>query len=210
MSQVTTFTPYYASDEAYALTAMYDDLEDGTSHSVGLNITVRAGFLHTVVMEALANNPVGSSGDSIEMTADYALSFTTQLADQDTNPIEAGVLTWLHVNEDTGEMTDITTALLLNNMNWDASTVGNYSIHAYSISGSGFNITDSVQISVLQGRAVSLSVDESTTIPVAGDMVTLQITGTDADGNTFPQNVQWSENMNPVTTLTEVEGELGA
>ena len=210
MSQVTTFTPYYASDEAYTLTAMYDDLEDGTSHSVGLNITVRAGFLHTVVMEAVANNPVGSSGDNIEMTADYALSFTTQLADQDTNPIEASVLTWLHVNEDTGEMTDITTALLLNNMNWDASTVGNYSIHAYSISGSGFNITDSVQISVLQGRAVSLSVDASTTTPVAGDMVTLQITGTDADGNTFPQNVQWSENMNPVTTLAEVEGELGA
>ena len=211
MSQTTTFTPYYASTEAYMLTATYDVWEDGSEmHSVGLNITVNPGVLHTVVVQALANNPVGSSGDDIEMTADYAITFAAQLADQDTNPIEAGVLTWLHVDEATGATTDITTALLLNAMTWEATSVGNYSIHAYSISGSGFNITDSVRITVLQGTAVSVAVDASTTAPVAGDLVTLQITGTDSDGNTFPQNVQWSENMNPVPTLTEVEGEVGA
>ena len=193
------------------LTAEYDALANGSpALSVGVNITVNPGVLHTLTVEAVANNPVGSTGDRIEMTADYALTFTTQLADQDANTIPAEVLTWLHVDEDTGVTTDITTALLLNSMTWEATTVGNFSIHAYAISGSGFNITDSVQVVVLHGTAVSVAVDASTTAPVAGDFVTLQITGTDSDGNTFPQNVQWSENMSPVTTLTEVEGETGS
>ena len=210
-SQATTFTPYFSSAEAYMLTAEYDALANGSpALSVGVNITVNPGVLHTLTVEAVANNPVGSTGDRIEMTADYALTFTTQLADQDANTIPAEVLTWLHVDEDTGVTTDITTALLLNSMTWEATTVGNFSIHAYAISGSGFNITDSVQVVVLHGTAVSVAVDASTTAPVAGDFVTLQITGTDSDGNTFPQNVQWSENMSPVTTLTEVEGETGS
>ena len=41
----------------------------------------------------------------------------------------------------------------------------------------------------------------STLSPVAGDTVNIQVTGTDADGNEFPQNVEWTENGAQVPTL---------
>jgi len=205
--EATTFSPYYAYAEPYVLTAAYDD--GTTLHAVSMNITVGHGVLYTVLVDALANNPVGASGDTIQLTADYAVGFTTVLQDEDENPIDAGELTWLITDESSGETTDITTALLLNNMMWEASAVGNYTITAYSISGSGFNVSDTVAITVLSGTAVTVAVDASTTTPVAGDIVSLTVTGTDSDGNTFPQNVQWAENMNPIATLTDVEGEIG-
>ena len=166
-------------------------------------------MLYTVSVNGLANNPVGASGDTIQLSADYGVGFTTVLQDEDENPIDANELTWLLTDASSGDVTDITTALLLNNMMWEATTVGNYTITAYSISGSGFNVSDSVAITVLNGVAVSVTVDASTTTPVAGDIVSLTVTGRDSDGNTFPQNVQWSEEMNPIETLTDVEGEVG-
>ncbi len=205
--EATTFSPYYAYAEPYVLTAAYDD--GTTLHAVSINITVGHGVLYTVLVDALANNPVGASGDTIQLTADYAVGFTTVLQDEDENPIDAGELTWLITDESSGETTDITTALLLNDMMWEATTVGNYTITAYSISDSGFNVSDSVAITVLSGQAEILTVEVSSTTPVAGDIVSLTVTGTDSDGNTFPQNVQWAENMNPVATLTDVEGEIG-
>jgi len=39
------------------------------------------------------------------------------------------------------------------------------------------------------------------TNPTAGDRVDIQVTGTDADGNTFAQNVEWTENGGSVATL---------
>lgn len=205
--EATTFSPYYAYAEPYVLTAAY---HDGTTlHSVALNITVGHGVLYTVSVDGLANNPVGASGDTIQLSADYGIGFTAVLQDEDENPIDAGELTWLLTDASSGDITDITTALLLNNMMWEATTVGNYTVTGYSISGSGFNISDSVSITVLSGVAVSVAVDASTTTPVAGDIVSLTVTGTDSDGNTFPQNVQWSEAMNPIETLTDVEGDVG-
>ena len=198
----TTFTPYFASDEAYTLTAAYDD--GVTVHAVAINITVDHGFLHTVSIRGTANNPDATTGAVIEMTSDYAVDFSSELYDADNNRIDAGTLSWLQVDLDTGETVDLTTDLLLNDMRWEATKVGEYSIQAYSVSGTGFNITDSITIRVLHGVAVTVSADASLTNPTAGDVVDIQITGTDADGNQFDQNVAWTEDGGPVPTLNIV------
>ena len=89
-------------------------------------------------------------------------------------------------------------------MVWSARTVGEWTIEAYSISGTGFNISDSVTITVLHGVAVTVNAELSSTSPVAGDRVEIQVTGTDFDGNQFAQNVEWSENGLSVATLSVI------
>lgn len=196
----TTFTPYFASEDAYTLTASYDD---GTKvHSVGINMTVDHGFLHTVSIRGTANNAAASTGAVFEITSDYAVDFLSDLYDADTNRIDSGELIWLEVNVATGQTNDITTQLLLDEMRWDATTVGEWRIEAYSISGTGFNISDSITVKVLHGVAVTVAADLSTTTPTAGDRVDIQVTGTDSDGNQFPQNVEWTENGGAVSTLS--------
>jgi len=203
----TTFTPYFASDDAYMLIATYDD--GTTVHEVAINMTVDHGFLHTVSIRGTANNPDATTGAVFEMTADYAVDFLSDLYDADNNRIDSGTLSWIEVNEATGEITDITTDLLLNDMRWDATRVGEWTIEAYSISGTGFNISDSITITVLHGVAVTVAADASITTPTAGDRVDIQVTGTDADGNQFAQNVVWTEDGASVPTLniiTETDG----
>ena len=195
----TTFTPYFASEEAYTLSATYYD--GTTSHVVAINMTVDHGFLHTVSIRGTANNADATTGAVFEMTADYAVDFLSDLYDADNNRIDSGTLTWVEVNEATGQVRDITTDLLLNEMRWEATTVGEWTIQAYSISGTGFNISDSITITVLHGVAVTVAADASLTTPTAGDRVDILVTGTDADGNQFAQNVQWTEDGAPVPTL---------
>ena len=196
----TTFTPYYASDLPYTLIATYSDAE--TDLSVAINITVDHGMLNTVTIEGVANDPLRSTGAVIEMTSDYAIDFSSELFDTDNNRISSDELTWLEVNVDSGDVRDITTQLLLDEMRWEATTVGEWRIEAFSISGTGFNITDSVAITVLHGEAVTVAADLSTTSPTAGDRVDIQVTGTDADGNQFAQNVEWTEDGESVPTLS--------
>ncbi|MEK9651633.1 MAG: hypothetical protein VW102_05480, partial [Poseidonia sp.] len=196
----TTFTPYFASEDAYTLFASYDD--GTTVHAVAINMTVDHGFLHTVSIRGTANNPDATTGAVIEMTSDYAVDFTSELYDADNNRIDAGTLTWLLVDVASGDVTDITTDLLLNDMRWEATAVGEYTVQAYSISGTGFNISDSINLKVLHGVAVTVSADASLTNPTAGDNVDIQVTGTDADGNQFDQNVVWTEDGAPVPTLS--------
>ena len=109
----------------------------------------------------------------------------------------------------TGDVQDITTQLLLDGMRWEATTVGEWRIDAYSISGTGFNISDSVSITVLHGEAVTVAADLSTTSPTAGDRVDIQVTGTDADGNQFPQDVEWTEDGASVPTLSIITSSEG-
>lgn len=196
IGDATTFTPYYASDMPYTLSASYSDL------IVSINITVDHGMLNTVSIEGVANDPLRSTGAIIEMTSDFAIDFSSELFDTDNNRISSDELTWLEVNVDTGDVQDITTQLLLDDMRWEATTVGEWRIEAFSISGTGFNISDSVSITVLHGEAVTVAADLSTTSPTAGDRVDIQVTGTDADGNQFPQNVAWTENGADVPTLS--------
>ncbi|MBN29307.1 MAG: hypothetical protein CMB34_01400 [Euryarchaeota archaeon] len=196
----TTFSPYYASEEAYTLTATYVD--DQTDLSVAINITVGHGALHSVTMTGVANDALMSTGDEIELTADHAVDLSTELYDADNNPISADELTWLEVNVETGAVKDITTQLLLVNMRWEATSVGEYRLDTYSISETGFNVSDSIVVTVLHGEAVSVSAVLSTTTPTAGDRVDIQVTGTDADGNQFDQDVVWSEDGGTVATLS--------
>ncbi len=203
----TTFTPYYASDLPYMLTASYSDAN--TDLSVSINITVDHGMLNTVTVEAVANDPLQSTGAVIEITSDFAIDFTSELFDTDNNQISSDELTWLEVNVESGESRDITTQLLLDAMRWEATTVGEWRIEAYSISGTGFNISDSVSITVLHGEAVTVAADLSTTTPTAGDRVDIQVTGTDADGNQFAQDVAWTENGQTVPTLSIITSSEG-
>jgi len=137
----------------------------------------------------------------IEMTSDFAVDFLSELYDADNNRIDAATLTWLEVDVSSGAVRDITTELLLNDMRWEATTVGNWTIEAYSISGTGFNISDSITIKVLHGVAVTVVAEASLTNPTAGDRVDIRVTGYDADDNRFPQNVEWTENDGQVATM---------
>ena len=60
---------------------------------------------------------------------------------------------------------------------------------------------------MLHGVAVSVSSTMDTTAQDAGKEISIQITGTDADGNTFPQTVEWTENNSAVSDITAGEGE---
>ncbi len=198
----TTFTPYFASDDPYTLTATYDG--SSTLHAVSINMTVDHGFLHTVSIQGTANDPSRTTGAVLELTSDFAVDFLSDLYDADSNRIASDELVWVEVNVDTGDVQDITTQLLLDGMRWEASAVGEWRIDAYSISGTGFNISDSITITVLHGEAVTVEADVSLITPTAGDRVDIQVSGTDADGNQFAQDVEWTENGAAVPTLSVI------
>ena len=202
----TTFTPYFASEDPYTLTATYDD--GTTVHAVSINMTVDHGFLHTVSIEGTANDPDRSTGAVFELTSDYAVDFLSDLYDADNNRITSDGLTWVEINVATGDVQDITTQLLLDGMRWEATMVGEWRIEAYQVSGTGFNVSDSITITVVHGEAVTVSADVSLSTPTAGDRVDIQVTGTDADGNQFPQNVDWTEDGESVPNL-ERDHDLG-
>ena len=197
----TTFTPYFASDDPYTLTATYDD--GTTVHAVSINMTVDHGFLHTVTVQGTANDPDRTTGAVFELTSDYAVDFQSDLYDADSNRITSDGLTWIEVNVATGDVKDITTQLL-DEMRWEATTVGEWRIEAYQVSGTGFNISDSITLTVVHGEAVTVSADLSLSTPTAGDRVDIQVTGTDADGNQFAQNVEWTEDGQAVPTLNVI------
>ena len=54
-----------------------------------------------------------------------------------------------------------------------------------------------------------MAADLSTTTPTAGDRVDIQVTGTDADGNQFAQDVAWTENGQTVPTLSIITSSEG-
>ena len=208
VGDATTFSPYFASDDHYTLSATYFD---GTqSFTVFINVTVDHGFLHTVDITGTANNPDHDTGATFDMTADYSVDFLSDLYDADNNRIDSGELGWIEINEATGDVRDITTDLLLNNMRWEATEVGEWTISAFSISGTGFNISDSITITVYAGVAVVVDATLTDSNPVAGQLVEIQVRGTDSDGNEFDQNVEWTEDGSPVPTLSVIATETGS
>ena len=150
----TTFTPYYASDLPYTLIATYSDAE--TDLSVAINITVDHGMLNTVTIEGVANDPLRSTG-VIEMTRTMPLTSVPNCSIQLTTRF-FDELTWVGVAW-IRRRSRHATQLLLDEMRWEATTVGEWRIEAFSISGTGFNITDSVAITVLHGEAVTVAAD---------------------------------------------------
>ena len=69
-------------------------------------------------------------------------------------------------------------------------------------------MTAKFDISVGHGVPISLSLQQSVSTQDAGNFVDLQVTGTDSDGNQFPQQVVWLENNGPAynTNGTNTEG----
>ncbi|MDP6363040.1 MAG: hypothetical protein QF633_07410, partial [Candidatus Poseidoniaceae archaeon] len=193
-----TFQPYLSSEDAYTIFAVYDD--GAMVHEVSLFVEVSQGDLISTTLSALASD--GTTGDTFVLTADEYIDFSASLADQDTNSIDPSTLRWVVIDEATDETVDITSSLVLDNMRWQATSVGNYTIAGYAISDAGYNISDSVSVTILHGVAVSVESTVDTFAQDAGKEISIQITGTDSDGNTFPQTVEWTENSSSVDDIS--------
>lgn len=186
----TTFVPYYASSSPYLISANYDD--GIMVHNIALNATVSHGVLTDVLVNSISSDD--DTSGTYDLTADGWIDFSAELTDLDKNTIDSTILRWILIAESDGQETDITDFLMANSMRWQASDIGNFTIKATNLSDSGYEVSDSVSISVVHGQAVSLLASEDASTATAGYQITIAITGTDSDGNTFPQNVNWLEN----------------
>jgi len=194
----TTFVPYLASTEPYSITATYDD--GSLVHEVSIYVTVSHGDLDSVDMTATGSD--GTPNTAFDITADEFIDFTVELYDLDMNPIDPSVLVWYLTNLDSGESEIITDYLLNDNLRWNASLVGNWSISASAVNDAGYNVSDSVTMTILHGQAILVSAELDTAAQTAGGEITMIVTGQDADGNIFPQLVEWSENGVPVENIS--------
>jgi len=189
-SDQTTFVPYHASAAQYTITATYDD--GNTIHTISIYATVAHGILTNIDLSSISSEDDVSG--NYDITSDDWIEFSAELSDLDQNPIDSTILRWLLTEESSGEVIDITDELVANGMRWEAELIGNYTIKAFNNSQSGYEIGDSVSITVHHGRAVLLLANEDANTATAGYVITIEITGEDNDGNVFPQNVEWQEN----------------
>ena len=189
LSDETEFMPVLSSTTAYIVRAEYTF--DGQLFSEIVNVEVSEGIIQVFTMSSIASN--GDTGTVYNISADESIDFSVSLSDGDLNPLDVNVLTWLFEDMDTGVVSDISTSLIADNYQWDATTVGNYRLLAYIENADGFNYSRSVDISVRHGIAISLDHVLNTFDEDAGESIDISITGTDSDGNTFPQNVDWIE-----------------
>ncbi|MEC7180721.1 MAG: hypothetical protein VXW36_04950, partial [Candidatus Thermoplasmatota archaeon] len=188
-SDETEFMPVLASATAYVVRAEYT--YGGQLFSEIVNVEVSEGIIQVFTMNTIASN--GDTGTEYNISADHSIDFSVALSDGDLNPLSVDVLTWLFEDTDSGIVTDITSDIVADGYQWEATTVGNYRMLAYVENADGFNYTRSVDISVYHGIAVSLEHELNTFDEDAGEEIDITITGTDSDGNTFPQDVEWIE-----------------
>lgn len=184
------FMAEYASLSQYTITATYDD--GNMIHTISIYATVSHGVLTDIDLSSISSEDDVSS--EYDITSDDWIDFSAELSDFENNPIDSSILRWSLTEESSGEVTDITDELVANGMRWEAELIGNYTIKAFNNSQSGYEIGDSVSITVHHGRAVILSAIGDANTATAGFEITITITGEDSDGNTFPQNVEWQEN----------------
>ena len=189
LSDETEFMPILSSSTAYVIRAEYTF--NGQLFSEVVNVEVSEGIIQVFTMNTIASN--GDTGTVYNISADHSIDFSVSLSDGDLNPLDVDVLTWLFEDIDSGETTDMTTEFVAGGYQWDATTVGNYRILAFVENADGFNYTRSVDISVYHGVAVSLDHELNTFDEDAGESIDITITGTDSDGNTFAQDVEWME-----------------
>ena len=189
-SDQTTFVPYHASTSPYMITATYDD--GNVIHEISINATVSHGVLTSIDFSSISSDDeTGLS--AYDLTADDWIDFAASLSDSDQNPIDSSILKWILTDESTGEEYDITDDIQ-NQGRWQAQWVGNFTIKAFNHSDSGYEVSDYVSITIHHGQAVSLLATVDANTATAGYEITISVTGTDSDGNTFPQNVEWQEN----------------
>ena len=201
----TMFVPVFSSQSAYTLVATYTD--ENITLEVELDIGVTQGELVSVTLlqpvELIQN-----------IDADNSLQFVPQLADSDGNLIDISIITYTLEEYDSAEFesvistTNITDIIVGNGGLWEASSEGYWTITAWAISESSYNISQTVSITVEHGDAVSVDIDVVADTAKAGDIYTLTITGTDNDGNTFLESVLWTQNNKAVPAST-IEGGSG-
>ena len=189
LSDETEFRPIKASTTAYVIRAEYTS--NGQLFSEIVSVEVSVGTIQFFTMDSVASN--GDTGTNLEITADESITFDPSLSDGDLNEIGNGVLTWQFEDIDSGEIVNLTAELVANGYQWEATTVGTYRISAFVENTNGFNYTRSVEISVEHGVAVSIDHLLDTFDENAGESIDITITGTDSDGNSFPQDVEWLE-----------------
>ena len=150
------------------------------------------GDIEELIVTAIDSKGVGYDiVDGFVITADEFIQFSIDMFDADGNAVSVPIF-WNIFNLENSVLTNITGDLSSNI--WDAALVGEYSISVYTINQRGFNLSSQFDIIVNHGAPVYLEVVQSTNTQNAGDFVTLQVTGTDSDGNQFAQPVVWLEN----------------
>ena len=186
----TTFRPVLASSDAYTLTATYV-LDESTTYTASISMTVVHGDLYVLTLDAVTLED-GDTGDSLELTADDGVQFSVAASDAESNPIPTDAFTWAIDNE-AGTSTDIGDALRAAGLVWDATLVGNYTVSVTGLTDAGTPIVRSVDLVIRHGVAVALEAPEPGYVLTAGDHASISVTGFDADGNAFPQDVLWTE-----------------
>jgi len=195
----TIFAPVWASDSVYTLRATFTDAN--ITLDAILNISVAHGDLINIILY----QPVELNQN---IDADGEVPFLPMLFDGDNNTIDSSIISYTLENLDTGETSNITSTIIDNAGVWEATTVGEWAITAWAISSTGYNISETVAITVEHGDAVSVDLEVIADTAKAGDVYTLTITGTDADGNTFLESVLWTQDNKAVPAST-IEGSDG-
>ena len=192
MADETEFMPELASEIPYMIYAEY------TSGSVVFNESVSAvvseGILQNFIMNSITST--GDSSTVYDISADEHIDFSVDLSDDDLNELDSSVLTWLLEDLSSGTVVDMTSTFVNDGYRWEAGVVGSYKITAFTVvvdDGIEYNYTKEVEISVFHGVAISLDHALDTFSEDAGESIEIIITGTDSDGNTFPQDVEWTE-----------------
>tara|TARA_B100000683_G_scaffold59235_1_gene57285 strand:+ start:72042 stop:81215 length:9174 start_codon:yes stop_codon:yes gene_type:complete len=186
----TTFRPVLASTDAYALTATYV-LDASTTYTASISMTVVHGDLYVLTLDAVTLEE-GDTGDSLELTADDGVQFSVAASDAENNPISTDGFSW-SIDNEAGTSTDIGDALRTAGLVWDATLVGNYTVSVTGLTDAGTPIVRSVDLVIRHGVAVALEAPEPGYVLTAGDHASISVTGFDADGNAFPQDVLWTE-----------------
>ena len=206
-SQEITFSPILASNTPYTISV--DHQEGDVVKSANFVVYVSVGDIENFYVSAIESNGVSYEDvDEFDITADDFVEFGVSTSDTDLNTIDNPQVTWLIEDKSTGSIEDITGYMQQNGLIWHAVDVGEYEITAYLVNNRGFNLSSEFIIVVGHGVPVSLALQQSVTTQDAGNFVDLQVTGTDSDGNQFPQQVVWFENNGPAynTNSTDTEG----
>ena len=210
----TRFVPFFASENMYTLRSTYTD--DNVTLTAIIEISVTHGDLTQITLDEWYEELLVEPEVNENINADENLIFNAILFDANNNPINSSITTYTlwdvvdtPVEGTLTNPTNITQLILDNDGVWEAGTVGDYVITAWAISNGGYNITASVNINVTKGVAVSVDIDVLANTAKAGDVYPITITGTDSDGNTFPQTVLWFKDGKPVpkTTIDGASGE---
>ncbi|RAH14923.1 MAG: hypothetical protein CMB20_002300 [Methanobacteriota archaeon] len=197
----TRFSPVYASDSLYTLVGTYSD------ENVTLEANITISVDHGLLLEIDFLSPTTSTPN---IDADDELTFIPKLTDADENEIDPARLTYTLWKVDDGELTEpenITSIIVGNGGVWEATTVGEWAISAWNISknpitNAPYNITETVYITVGNGKAVTVDIDVVADTAKAGDVYPITITGTDDDGNQFLESVIWTKDNKGVPQST--------